>query len=386
MRTAELRAPGLGEGTKRLAYLDNLRSLVIFLVVVMHSNVTYSGLGSWYYVEGDPNKLSVFSTLVFALYGSFTQAWFMGLLFFIAAYFVAKSLAKRGPAIFVKERLFRLGIPLLIYMFVIDPFISVVIMHHVDLRGPVGVGQLFIRYLTSFEWVGATGPLWFVEALLIFCLLYAAGRAIRPAKDVTAPPPRARTIVLIILATGLAAFAIRIFQPIGTSVANLQLCYFASYGALFLLGLHAGERKWLEAYPEKTGIRWFTVVLCAGLPLWLVVVGSGATLIYGGLRWQSLAYALWEAFVAIGFSVGLIAFFRKFLNVENAFTRLLARNSFAVYMFHAPILISISLLLKSWQAPFLVKHIAVAPLAFAATLAFSYLVLHRIPGLKAVVK
>jgi glucan biosynthesis protein C len=386
MKTAELRAPGLGEGTKRLAYLDNLRSLVIFLVVVMHSNVTYSGLGSWYYTEGDPRSLGTFSTLVFALYGSFTQAWFMGLLFFIAAYFAAKSLARRGPAAFVKERLFRLGIPLLIYMFVIDPFISAVILKQVDFRGPVGVGRLFLDYVASFGWVGATGPLWFVEALLIFCLLYASWRAMRPAKDVTAPHPGTRTIIVIILATGLAAFAIRIYQPIGTSVANLQLCYFASYVALFLLGLHAGERKWLEGFPEKMGIRWFGVSLYAGLPLWLVVVGSAGTLIYGGLRWQSLAYALWESFVAIGFSIGLMAFFRKYLNVENAFTQLLARNSFAVYMFHAPILISISLLLRSWQAPLLVKHIAVAPLAFAATLAVSFLVLRRIPGLKAVLK
>ncbi len=90
--------------------------------------------------------------------------------------------------------------------------------------------------------------------------------------------------------------------------------------------------------------------------------------------------------MAIGFSIGLIAFFRKFLSVENAFTRLLARNSFGIYMFHAPILISISLLLRSWQAPFLLKHAAVAPLAFATTLAVSFLILRRIPGLKAVLK
>ena len=32
----------------RFAYLDNVRSLVIFLVVAMHSAVTYSGMGGWY--------------------------------------------------------------------------------------------------------------------------------------------------------------------------------------------------------------------------------------------------------------------------------------------------------------------------------------------------
>ena len=95
----------------RLAYLDNLRSFVIFLVVVMHSNVTYSGFGGWYYKEGNSNTLDIVWRVLFGLYGSYTQAWFMGILFFLAAYFAARSLAKRGPASFVKERLFRLGIP-----------------------------------------------------------------------------------------------------------------------------------------------------------------------------------------------------------------------------------------------------------------------------------
>ncbi len=381
-----------GEGTKRFAYLDNLRSFVIFLVVVMHSNVTYSGYGGWYYKEGNPDDLGILSKLVFGLYGSFTQAWFMGLLFFLAAYFAAKSLAKRGPAAFVKERLFRLGIPLLVYIFVIDPFIGYFIMNYGNIRSHFGAGQAYLQYLTSFNWIGSTGPLWFVEALLIFCLPYAAWRALRPAKSVSSASPKTLTIILVILVTGLAAFSIRLFQPIGKSVANLQLCYFASYIALFLLGLHAGERKWLEGFPEKAGMRWFKAVLCAGLPLWLILmVGGGAAaggkmLSNGGPYWQSFAFAFWESFVAIGFSIGLIAFFKKYINFENGITRLFAQNSFGIYMFHAPILIAISLLLKGWNAPLLLKHLTVFPLAFALTLAASFLILRRIPGLKAVLK
>jgi peptidoglycan/LPS O-acetylase OafA/YrhL len=377
--------------SRRFAYLDNLRSFVIFLVVVMHSNVTYSGYGGWYYKEASSAGLDFVSRLLFGLYGSFTQAWFMGILFFLAAYFAAKSLAKRGPAAFVRERLFRLGVPLLIYMLVIDPFIGYFIMNYGDIRGRVGAGRAYLEYLGSFRWIGSTGPLWFVEALLLFSLPYAALRALRPAKKALADPPKTLTFVLVILATGFAAFSIRLFMPIGTSVANLQICYFASYIALFILGLHAGERRWLDDYPEKAGLRWFGVALGAGIPAWgVVMIAGGAArgimLTDGGLYWQSFAFAFWEAFVAIGFSLGLIAFFRKYLDIENAFTRLLARNSFGIYMFHAPILIAVSLLLKDWHAPFLLKHATAAPLAFALTLAASFLILRRIPGLKAVLK
>lgn len=383
--------PVADTATKRLGYLDNLRSLVIFLVVVTHSAVTYSGIGSWYYTEGNMASLDPASRLLFALYGSFTQAWFMGILFFLAAFFAARSLAKRGPAAFAKERLLRLGVPLLIYMFVIDPFIQYFIMNYGNIREHSNVLRFYLDYLASFRWIESTGPLWFVEALLVFSLLYAAWRAVRRPAKTAGEPPRVLTVILIIVATGLGAFSIRLFQPIGTSVVNLQLCFFASYIALFLLGLHAGERRWLENFPQKQGLTWFTVVLGAGLVLWFVITiaggaARGVMLLTGGLYWQSFAYAFWEAFVAIGFSLGLIAFFRRYLNVENRFTKLLAANSFAIYMFHAPILITISLLMRPWHGAPLLKHVALVPLAFTATLAFSFLILRRIPGLRAVLK
>jgi glucan biosynthesis protein C len=376
---------------RRMSYLDNVRSLVIFLVVVMHSNVTYSGFGGWYYKEGDERLLDLPSRILFGLYGSFTQAWFMGLLFFLAAFFAARSLAKRGAGAFLRERLFRLGLPLLIYVFVIDPFIGYFIMDYDGVRERYALGQAFLGYLASFRWLGSTGPLWFVEALLVLSVIYALVRRILPAAKKEGSAPRTGTIALVIAATGLAAFSIRLFQPLGTSVANLQLGYFASYIALFLLGIHAGERGWLLSFPEKAGLRWFGWTLGLGIPLWAVLMVTGGAAkgginFGGGMNWQSFAYAFWEAAVAIGFSLGLVAFFRRFLNQDNRVTRLLADNNFGVYMFHAPVLICVSLALRHWIAPMLVKHVAVAPTAFLLTLALSALVLKRIPGLRSVLK
>jgi hypothetical protein len=37
------------ESKERLHYLDNIRWLMIVLVVLMHLKVTYGGMGSWYY-------------------------------------------------------------------------------------------------------------------------------------------------------------------------------------------------------------------------------------------------------------------------------------------------------------------------------------------------
>jgi fucose 4-O-acetylase-like acetyltransferase len=111
----------------RFAYLDNVRSLVIILVITIHSAVTYSGFGGWYYIEGSPENLSIFGMVFFGFLQSFLQAWTMGALFFISAYLATKSLAKYGSLKFIKERLFRLGLPLLLYVFIISPIILFVI-------------------------------------------------------------------------------------------------------------------------------------------------------------------------------------------------------------------------------------------------------------------
>ena len=62
--------------------MDNLRWLMIVLVLSMHAAVTYSHLGSWYFME-DP-KPGLLLTVLFATYQTFLQAFFMGLLFFSA--------------------------------------------------------------------------------------------------------------------------------------------------------------------------------------------------------------------------------------------------------------------------------------------------------------
>jgi uncharacterized membrane protein len=77
-----------------MAYIDNIRWTVIAMVVLVHASVTYSGLGSWYYKE--PAVLDLGPKLIFWMYTIFSQAFFMGLLFFVAAVFIPASYDKRA--------------------------------------------------------------------------------------------------------------------------------------------------------------------------------------------------------------------------------------------------------------------------------------------------
>src|SRR5713101_3793116 len=94
-----------GKGPARLLYIDNLRWVMIMLVVSMHAAVTYSHLGSWYYMQDTP--VSVAETGIFATYQATLQSFFMGFLFFIAGYFVPGAYDKKGAAKFIRDRAFR---------------------------------------------------------------------------------------------------------------------------------------------------------------------------------------------------------------------------------------------------------------------------------------
>src|SRR5438309_10130180 len=102
------------ESIHRLFYIDNLRWVMIMLVLSMHAAVTYSHLGSWYFMED--TKVSFPETFTFATYQVFLQSFFMGFLFFIAGYFVPKAYDTKGAIKFLKDRAFRLGLPLLFFV------------------------------------------------------------------------------------------------------------------------------------------------------------------------------------------------------------------------------------------------------------------------------
>ena len=357
----------------RIAYLDNVRSLVIILVITIHSGVTYSGFGDWYYVEGSPEKLSIFGMVFFGLIQSFLQAWTMGALFFISAYFATKALAKRAPLNFVKERLFRLGLPLVLYVFVISPVILFVILRFYSENSFWGNYLMFIR---DFWWISATGPLWFVQVLLVFCIIYVILKNCFP-KGIIMAKITTKNIIFTILIITVIAFLLRLIFPVGSSFYNLQFSYFASYIVMFIAGILIGENNLLDNITNEKNIKWLKISLFIGIPLWFFVMLLGGALegerfFDGGFYWQSFVFALWESLTAIGFTIGLLALFRKKANLKNKFTGLVGDNAFGIYFFHAPILIIISLLLKNWNIFPELKFILVTLIVSIVCLVFSY--------------
>jgi glucan biosynthesis protein C len=378
---------------RRLLYIDNLRWVMIMLVVSMHAAVTYSHLGSWYYMEDSP--VSKVETGIFGTYQATLQSFFMGFLFFIAGYFVPGAYDKKGAAKFIRDRAFRLGLPLLFFVFVLQPIAVYCIgLFHGEDIAPRGFADLYARYISKGWWLSGTGPLWFCEALLIFCLGYALFRTLRrvpnPAhatRRVGILPGKAKIWGLIILIT-LLTFLVRFPWPNGTSFYNLQFCYFSQYVLFFSAGTLAFRGDWLNRFSVSSGKYWGRVALIGGLVCWvaLLVLGGafkGQLPAYrGGLHWQSLGMAFWESMTGVAISMYLIIWFREKFNRQGAAARYFSANAFAVYVFHAPILIALSRMVSGIHAPLLLKFGALTLISIAVSYALSSLLFRKLPLLK----
>jgi fucose 4-O-acetylase-like acetyltransferase len=197
--------------------------------------VTYSPFGSWYYREHP--AIGMAGKLFFVTYQGVLQGFFMALLFFVAGYFVPKSYDAKGARSFLGGRLSRLGLPTLLFVALLGPLTE----YLVHPWPPQSLAGELAGYLVHGEFLSGTGPLWFCAALLIFSAVYAAVRL-----AVRAPAPGERRIgmvgvLLAVQALALTTFLTRLVFPIGSSVLNMQLCYFPSYIIMFAAGVAASR-------------------------------------------------------------------------------------------------------------------------------------------------
>jgi glucan biosynthesis protein C len=371
----------------RLPWVDHVRTFMIVLVVNMHACVTASHVGDWYtQVEPEP-PMSV--KVWFIFWQGHLQAFFMGLLFFLGGCFAHGSLARRGSRAFLLERGRRLGLPALLYVLVLHPFI-VLGLNPWNARFPP-FAEFYRDYLLSGRFIGESGPLWFALALLLFCLVLVAWRSARPpTPDVHTPAPTAGRLWLFGLGLAGATFAIRIVQPIGTDVSNFQLCFFPQYIAAFVVGLAAARHGWLTALAASPTARragWLALV-SGPLALAAVMVAGGPITdehipYFGGLTPQSLGLATWEQLAGLGLALGVLSWFSRRVDRISPFLTWLGGRAFGVYVFHAPVLIALTLAIRSAG----LNPFALAAVLTVTTLVVTYAIAdlaRRLPGLRSI--
>lgn len=360
---------------------------MILLVIGMHAADTYSPLGSWYFTDRPP--LSPPVLLFFAAWQMYLQSFFMGLLFFVAGFFAPPSLDRKGPVRFVRDRAFRLGLPVLFYMFVLGPVTEYYVAHSWTSTRPTSMANEWIKHIRNGEFLQENGPLWFCLALLIFSVIYAGLRALRAGSMERSghrePPSTAKLIAFALLMAG-SSFVVRAMKP--PVVLNMHLSDFPQYILLFSAGVFASRRGWPAELRLSLGIRWLALVLPLGFAAWILIMlpGGGLTMNghthLGGWRWQAAAICLWEALTCVAISYGLLAIFREKCNAQGPVRTFLSDNAFSVYVFHPPIVILAARVLHAFPWPPLLKFVVLTAAGIATSFILSAAVFRRIPVLR----
>ena len=336
----------------RLYYLDNLKVCLTVLVIMHHAGQAYGNGGGWPYTPSNPAEFMPWIWHFF----STNAAFFMGLYFFISGYFVTRSFDKQGTKLFVQKKLLRLGIPLLF----IGSIISIM------------TGKLEIAHM------------WFVESLLVFCLIYALIRLMAsPIDKVCNSKPTIIGLLIVASVMGIGSYFIRQVSPqdhwiwpFGIIPLPMEPAHYLQYVMMFVLGILAYRFQWLDKMSDGVGLTALLVGIALAIGNYLRDGGP-----WDAFVWQW--FGIYESLMCVFISFGLIWFFRQFVSTTSRFWQWCAAQSYGAYIFHLLLMIVLQNVVDGiWMGAFgkfLFIGVVTTILAFLLTW-----VVRTIPGVKQV--
>ncbi|HYB49210.1 MAG TPA: acyltransferase family protein, partial [Streptosporangiaceae bacterium] len=305
----------------------------------------------------------------------------VGPLFLVAGLFSACSLARKGAGGFARSRLLRLGVPLIVFIFLIDRLAAYL--------GDLGYG--FRPSLAPYWGVPpryggqyAVGSLWFVAALLVLSLAYALLRRVHPA-PIARRWSGAQVMVAAALLIAVTAFLVWQRWPLGDDHTFMRVEWqlWLQGAALFALGVWAGEAGSLEdltAWAHRLG--WTALAAAA---LWTAAAIHLKTQgqlesAFHGTSWLVMLNVILYSIISVAFTVWFTALIRARWSGDGPLRARAGRASYATYVLHPLVLTTIMVLFASLalapELKFLVVAVVAVPVCFLAGYAAT-----QVPGI-----
>ena len=369
----EQAAPAAARVGGRVAYLDNLKAVLVAGVIFGHAWAGYTALGSWTYSDVREVSLRpvtvVLGEVVFGPFGLFV----MGFFFLMAGLLTPGSLARKGPVRFARDRLLRLGVPLAVCTVVLLPPLVYGMDRATGHRAAVSL----------FD----PGHLWFVEVLLIFSVAYAsvAYAAWRPVPvEQPVRPLRLRHLLALAAAVAAATFLVHLRFPLNSNqVLELHLWQWPQCLALFGLGVASARRGWLDPVPDGLRRACGTAALAgvAAIAAFAGLVGVGSVPtedFFGGWHWAALATAAAEGILAVTVSVWLLGLAQRRLDQRTGTVRAAAtRGAYAAFLVQGHVLVGLALILRPVHVPAEAKALAVSVLGVVVCFVLGWFLVAR---------
>jgi glucans biosynthesis protein C len=376
----------------RLDYLDTIRAILITLVIALHAAIAYGAMGDWTYVDPVTNELSA---ILLTVVTTTVQAFSLGLYFFISGYFTPGSYDRKGGWRFWKDRLLRLGLPMLVYTFALSR-----ITVYVALKAMGEVTTSFWEFASRTFITGADeGPTWFIFALLLFLIGYTIWRlATKTTPEKTSwisslKVPGKTTILLFGLVVSVLMFVVGLKSKVGDTlnvfgIFNLMTIFFVQYILFFILGILAYRNNWLSKFPSKDLKFWAWLLLGLFLSLPVAFVAGGAASgsadrFIGGPYWQSAMFMLWVGLFSVTISMTLILWLRDCKQPRSKLMAFAGPNSYGVYLIHPMILVPVTV----WMTPVALHPLLKFAIVLPVVVVLCFLIsagLRKLPGLRSI--
>jgi peptidoglycan/LPS O-acetylase OafA/YrhL len=373
----------------RIAAFDRARTFVILLVLLHHSVINYTWFG-----HGDAMRWLGFDLVVL-----FNDSFFMAFMFLISGWFVRDSLARKGPAVFLRDRAWRLGVPFLISVFVLMPiaYYPTFLRYHLPGTTDFNFLHFWWRTITVGPW--PSGPAWFLWVLLALDVLaaalwVAAPRAVQAVGqfifNLRGRPMTAFVLFLIVSAASYLpmhlAFGDVTWLELGRFPLPIQTSRILLYAAYFLVGVGVGAvslRVGLLAESGELAKRW-RVWLAFAAPCYAAIL----ILVYAHHNWVAdfdspplvwkVGYGLAFASFSAAMAFAVPAVFLRFAGSSWKLLDALQPSAYGIYLLHYIFIIWLQYAVYDYSWPAFVKFAIV----FAGTLSMSWgltVMLRKIP-------
>ena len=300
----------------RKQFIDNLRWLDVFLLILYHAAQAFNTWGELNYICFEPNK-AISSFIVFL------SPFFMPLLFLLAGMSSRYSLRKRTYGQYITERIKRLLVPLAFGTLVFCPVLA-----YIGNKTNYGYeGSFFAHYkvfftkwtdLTGFDGGFHVGQFWFLLYLFVISLVSVGiialvKKAMKKQTGAENMPFWAICLMVIPL-----PFLYDLLSVGGKS--------FAEYIYIFLIGFYLLSNDKVIEKAEKYRYISLTAGLAASLANVYMFIWSGRD--FGMLNVTAKAFAEWFMILA------LIGIGKNKLDFRNKVTAYMSQRSFPFFGMH----------------------------------------------------
>ena len=340
---------------QRLYFLDNLRTFLIFLVVLFHAGVTYdkNGIGTGWWIAVDP----INSDLP-GLMNLFMDIFIMPTIFFVSGFLAPISIQK-GTGPFLRNRVRRLMLPWLLAVFTLIPLYKVIFLASRGLPQEHWTTYFhFSNGIYSMNW------LWFLPALFLFDCLYAGLSKLNLPTDKLTIGWAVAGVFLLGLTWSVTVGVLDLYGWTRTWLIDVQNERIGPYFLVFLLGSLSQKQGALEDGKRKLKL-YIAVAATAWIPMNLYAIVLINFFLKPGEYIVSLPVD--RLLMWIGFHLSMLAMiylsvttFRNWINRDGGLARTLASLSYGVYIVHVPVLGAIAMAFGGSGMPGLVKYLTVA--------------------------